>query len=168
MNPCQYEPHAPIDLLSHLVESLATARHLADIIQSELEKKLDEFESRPDVKAAREQLVNITLQITDLDKQIRTEAVERYAANGYRQPHAAVKIQMRMGLTYTEDDAMVWCAGHLPAAINAKLDRRFFEKHARAVMGTSPIPCVHVQMEPQAVISGDLSQYIPEFVPEMK
>lgn len=160
------DTHAPIILLDSLVENLATARSLASVVKAELEAKLNEFNARPDIQAMRAELDNLTCQIIDLEKSARMEAVAQYVMSNSKHPHPAVSIRITGELEYDQSAAIVWCESHLPKAVKTVLDAKFFEKHAKAVLETDPIPFVQVHYEPQAAISSDLSKFIPSFVPE--
>lgn len=119
------------------------------LMQTELGQKLDSISGQIDELKAR---------AGELDSQIRDHVVVIYESTGQRHPHPAVGVRVYTKLRYDTDEALHWSQHHLPKAL--KLDKRFFEKHARGVAETQPIPFVEIEENPRATISTDLSEYV--------
>lgn len=103
---------------------------------------------------------NIAWRIETLESLIRDRALDCFSKSGEKKPHPAVSIRMRTVLSYDPDRALAWCKVYLPKALS--LNRKIFEKHARAVAETHPVPFVEIRKEPQATIARDLSRYLQE------
>ena len=108
----------------------------------------------------RATLDDLMARAKELDNQIRSYTVSIFENTGERHPHPAVGVRVYTKLQYDKDEALHWSQRHLPKAL--KLDKRFFEKHAKGVAETQPIPFVQIVEEPRATVSSDLSEYVEE------
>ncbi|RJX17519.1 MAG: 3'-5' exonuclease [Desulforudis sp.] len=99
-----------------------------------------------------------------LEPDLRQEAQEIFEATGYRYPHDAITVKNISELEYLALDAIEWCKANLPNAID--LNVRLFEKHARAIATTAPLPFVSLVYKPQAQIDTDLSGFLPQEEPK--
>lgn len=98
--------------------------------------------------------------VTALEESVRRQVVEAWEGNGDKHLHPAVTVKQFTCLSYDPQAALEWCKSNLPKAV--KLDERVFEKHAKAVAETGPVPFVTLFVEPRAQIATDLSAYLPE------
>ena len=97
-------------------------------------------------------------EIKKLTDDIKGIAMAGYTACGTKEIADGVKIVNGTIIEYDEQAAIEWCAQSLLSAL--KLDENFFEKHARAVAGTAPIPFVKISDNPKVTIATDLSGYL--------
>jgi len=88
---------------------------------------------------------------------IKAQAIEEYNTFSTKDPHPAVKIRILRKIDYPIGVAIDWCKEHLLNAF--KFDDKLFDKHARAIEGTSPIDFVTFTDEPQVTIASDLSKW---------
>lgn len=125
----------------------ADARQALDDIRKSWEASSVWLKWSASLKEAREQVSVCT-------QQLKAAALSA----GDKHPHPATTIRQATKLNYDERQAIAWCIEHLPQAL--KLDSRLFEKHARAVAATDPIPFVEIASEAQVAIATDLSAYL--------
>lgn len=141
------------DLLLQDVIKLQQARLALDGLQTEWENRLAAFR---DANADLLDGIAGGKQIcADLDEQIRTAAVARWA-NGMapdKRPAPGVSIRLMTRLTYDKDTALAWCRSNLPNAVITSLDSKAFDKVAKVM----PLAFVSTGYEAVAVISTDLS-----------
>ena len=98
-----------------------------------------------------------------LIEEIRAAAVEAYALDAKnKKPARGVKIVVRKNLVYNEEDAIVWCSENMRTAVKVELRKRDFEKHARAVSETLPLPFVTVVESPDVDINTDEIPLYPQ------
>lgn len=95
-----------------------------------------------------------------LEAEIRADAEQNFERTGYHTQHPAIEVKNASSLHYDERDAIDWSIDNLRLALS--LDKRFFEKHTRAVLGTNPLPFVGIEYTPKAYLKTDLSAYLPK------
>ena len=95
----------------------------------------------------------------ELYKEITAAAVDGFDwAVQDKHPHPEVTIKIMTELEYKPEHAKEWAMTAAPLML--KLDVTKFEKHARAVSDTVPLPFVQITHKAQATIASDLSAYI--------
>jgi hypothetical protein len=142
----------------HLEDSITTLAELQEQIAQLESRREKRYGPGKELLAIEEQVSELKAHAKKLDSQIRDHVVVIYESTGQRHPHPAVGIRVYTKLRYDTDEALHWSQHHLHAAL--KLNKRFFEKHARAVAETQPIPFVTIEESPSATISIDLSEYV--------
>jgi len=146
------------------LRQLALARAKVAKLKTNYEELERAFQEQSHVAQLLDELSRQQEICSNAELRLRAGAADLYKSEDVRQPHPAVKIRLVRKLEYLENMAWEFCAEHLPKAL--KLDKRFFEKHCRAVADTDPISFVEIIQEPQVTIARDLSAYIEEPEPE--
>ena len=136
---------------------LASDRHQAVV---DLEEKLGQTPLGKQLAVALLQLAEAKSEVAEGEKIVRAEALQEYQKTGTKKPHPAVTVKQMLVLAYSSDEALRWANEHLPSAI--KLDTKLFEKHARAVLNTAPLPFVEVTHEYQTAIASNLAEWEPK------
>ncbi len=142
--------------MDELVRNLARARVERRALEDELADLKEEFDTRPDVVVARQQLSVIETYLEHCDAVLRLEALGRFHHG--LELHPAVKVRKLAKVLYEPARAIAWCIDNLSAAL--KLDTRLFEKHARAVVETAPLDFVEFTVEPQVMVDADLTPWL--------
>ncbi len=142
--------------MNELVKNLARARVERRALEDELADLKEEFDTRPDVVVARQQLGVIETYLEHCDATLRLEALDRWQQQ--QELHPAVKVRKLAKVLYEPDRAIAWCIDNLSAAL--KLDTRLFEKHARAVAEAAPLDFVEFTVEPQVAVDADLTPWL--------
>lgn len=150
-----------IEQLGACVAELALWRQREALARANLDRMRAELEASTNWRHWSAQLVDAKFSLANADRQLRQLAVEIYRGSGEneRALHPAVSIRMKTVLEYDPDVARGWCLERLPRAL--ELDRSYFERHARAVASTDPVPCVVIREEPSVAIAADLGAYAP-------
>lgn len=99
-------------------------------------------------------LANMKELVLDLDQTLREDAIAQYNKTGEKSPHPAVIVKVYKTLNYDAEEAKNYAMLHLPRAL--KLDRRMFEKAARAIEPAF----VMFGEQLRTTISKDLSKYL--------
>lgn len=143
--------------LAEKVGLLARLRRDAERLQFKQTALLDEFRRDGVYHDNEMELTMLGDAIASLEAEVKTQAVDGYLSTGSKK-FPGVTVKMMSSLEYNLNEATIWAREHLAEAIH--LDTRFFEKHARAVAATKPVPCVQIVTEPQAQIDKDLSEWV--------
>jgi len=72
-----------------------------------------------------------------------------FLATGEKKPAAGISIRETETVSYNEPDAIEWARSAMPALVTTQLDRKAFEKVAKA----SPLPFVSVTVTGKAVLA---------------
>ncbi len=137
-----------IEELKALRESLEAGKTVAAEMYEAL-KTVPAFIDYEDTKAHNKE---VDAAITQLENEIRAEAVAVYKA-GVKQPHEKVKIENHTIVKpYNEANAREWCFTNFRPALT--LDTKTFEKAAKD--GQIPSNIVETDTEPRAKISSKL------------
>ena len=140
------------------INKLAQFKQQRDRAKEMLDEKQQELEADPDYQFYKSMLVECNEQINELDAQIRADAEQHFEITGEKKAHPALGIRMTAVLDYDIQDMKDWCLAFLPQALN--LNKRLFEKHAKAVAETAPVPDVTIEQQPKATIAKDLGAYL--------
>lgn len=137
-----------IEELKALRESLEAGKTVA----AEMHEALINSRAYIDYEDMKAQNKSTDAAITQLENEIRTEAVAVYKA-GVRQPHEKVKIENHTIVKpYNEANAREWCFTNFRPALT--LDTKTFEKAAKD--GQIPSNIVETDTEPRAKIASKL------------
>lgn len=103
------------------------------------------------IAQAKAYLEAIQQEEKELDSQLRQLAIDNFNETGDKDPVNGVKVIINKSLEYVPDKAIVWCINNALGML--KLDKRAFEKHARAVVDTVPIEFIEIKEVPAVRIS---------------
>jgi hypothetical protein len=137
---------------------------LASQNQLEQEAKQRMIELRTQLETSGEyqrlflQAMTARVNAEAIGQSIREQALKDYQTTGSKRPHPAIGVRMTTKIGYIDSIARGWAFQHLPQAL--KLDTALFEKHAKAVADTDPIPFVEISQQAQITIATDLSGYL--------
>jgi ribosome recycling factor len=148
----------PLTTVEQAVSNLALARRDLDQANTALRAMREAFERTPEYQDALRRLETAQQIAGGLESELRSLAVEEYETTGEKHIHRAISIRVNTELEYNPQQALDWCTIHLPKAI--AMDKKLFEKHARAVLETAPLSFVTVNEKPSATIATDLGDYI--------
>lgn len=137
---------------------LAHYRKMEAQAKEQRRQLVERFENSEEYLKIEEQLKETRAEIKEIDRQIRADAVQHYEITGEKDLHPAIGIRMVTSLDYERDYVFDWCLEHLPLALT--INKRFFEKHAKAVSETAPVPGVTIEKIPQATISKNLDPFL--------
>jgi hypothetical protein len=150
-------------VIDKLIKQIARLRTEVEMLQEARKDAQKEYEHTPEFKKYAEMGVRLSLkdaELADLERMVKQDAVKIYCdvTNTEVGIHPAIGIRQVRKLEYDSGDALVFCRTNLMAAI--KLDTKLFEKHAKAVEETAPLPFVTYSLEVQATLATDLSNYL--------
>jgi len=149
--------------IDKLIKQIARLRTEVEILKEARKEAQTEYEQTPEFKKY-EHLSNALgskdVELAALELDVKQKAVKIYCdvTNTEVGIHPAIGIRQVRKLEYDSGDALVFCRTNLMAAI--KLDTKLFEKHAKAVEETAPLPFVTYSLEVQATLATDLSNYL--------
>jgi hypothetical protein len=144
--------------LNDAICQLAQLRLSQNLAKEHLAEMRKALEESPEYLLWYEALRIAETDASLLEAAMKKAALDAYAASQEKHAHPALSIRANVRLVYAEQDALDWSGLYLPKAL--KLDNRLFEKHARAVLDTAPLPFVEIVTEPAATIASDLSHYL--------
>ena len=139
---------------------LAQHQQRAAEAKEHMKKLQDELEASENWKYWAKLLGEANKQVCKVDNSLRKNVIATYEETGEKKPHPACGVRLTTKMRYVDADAITWCRENLPAALS--LNRRLFEKHAKGVAETAPIPGVAFIKEPKATIAKDLSVYLKD------
>lgn len=102
---------------------------------------------------------NLGDALTFAEKNLRDRAIAEFKATGDKAPCEGVAINMFRRIDYDPQQALGWALDH---KLCLNLDKRAFEKTAKATGANGGLSFVHITEEPQATIATDLSQYVKD------
>lgn len=143
--------------MNNLLEQLKQVRQAerdALTFISEMRRALEETIEYSQLKVAQSKLVEIQETLATIDGALRQEALDLYGLTGDKHPHEKVSIAISLEPIYQERDAIVWAINN--ALDMLKIDTKMFEKHAKAVLKTVPLPFVKVEEKPMVKIAREL------------
>ncbi len=144
-----------MDTLNKKIEELKALRENLEAGKSVAAKMYENLKNDPaffHYEDMKERNKKMDAAITQLENEIRTEAVAVYKA-GVKQPHEKVKIENHTIVKpYNEANAREWCFTNFRPAL--ALDTRTFEKAAKD--GQIPSNIVETDTEPRAKIASKL------------
>ncbi len=124
----------------------------------ELSEKLNRTTEAKALQAAQERRKKLSESIQLLETFIRKSALDDYTRAGVKPTVEGVVIKLFKVLKYERGAAEKWAHEKLPELF--KFDEKGFEKYARAVADTVPVPCVKIEEEPRVEISSNLMMYL--------
>lgn len=145
---------------------LARYRQNNDLARQMLVEMIQQLEAEPKYAYWRQRKAEAERECAEAEKLIKADVLAYLKLAGEKPDLAGVGTRGKTTLVYNDQQALAWCAEHLPQAL--VLDRGLFEKHARAVLETSPAPCVTVVRETIATIGQDLSGYLSGDISEIE
>jgi hypothetical protein len=146
------------DKIDFDIEGLAFARAEAAKCKAAMDYLINAVKQSPNYLDLERRMDLAVYNASQIEAQVRGGALANYYQNKDKSPHPAIGIRVIHKIDYSDADARQWCMSNMPNAL--KLDKTVFEKHAKAVADTIPIPFVTITDEPQATIASDLSKYI--------
>lgn len=147
--------------IDKLIKQIARLRTEVELLQEARKDAQKEYEHTPEFKKYAELGVRLVLkdaELLDFELEVKQAAVKIYQETKESGIHPAIGIRNARKLEYDPQEALHFSWLNLPGAI--KLDARTFEKHAKAVEETAPLPFVKYSLEIQATIAGDLSKFL--------
>ena len=142
------------------LKDLAELRERNTVLGKEildLTEKLNKTEEAKALQSAQEERKKLCESISLLETFIRKSALDDFTRAGVK-PLEGVVIKMFKTLKYERASAEKWAREKMPELF--KFDEKGFEKYARAVADTVPVPCVKIEEEARVEISSNLSMYL--------
>ncbi|HOW90805.1 MAG TPA: hypothetical protein PK883_00695 [Anaerolineaceae bacterium] len=155
------QPTAICTLVPEDLKDLAELRrHEAQIVKEilELTEKLNHTEEALALQTAIEKKRKVSEAVSLLESFIRKSALEDYTRAGVKPKVEGVVIKLFKTLKYERGAAEKWAREKLPELF--KFDEKGFEKYAKAVAETMPVPCVTIEEEARVEISTNLKMYL--------
>ena len=143
--------------IDELIQDLAMVRDGL----SKAKAKLKEMKSRLETSRGWKMWYGLKAKLAQDEREIDGELRQYAIRFGKGNPHGAIEVQEWAVMHYSEAQAIEWCFHHdLRDAL--LLDVKLFEKHAKGVQKTAPIPFVTFGKKLKVKIDRDLSAYLPE------
>ena len=143
--------------LKALAEFRKQSANLAEKIVA-LNNALKETPEFKALEAAQNAKKEVEENASFLDGFIRKAALEQFNTTKAKPTIAGVTVKIFKLLRYEKAAAESWAREKMPELF--KLDEKGFEKYAKAVADTVPVPCVTFEEDPRVEISSDLSMYL--------
>jgi len=149
--------------IDKLIKQIARLRTEVEMLKEARKDAQTEYEQTPEFKKY-EQLSNALgskdVELSCLELEVKQAAVKIYCdvTNTDVGIHPAIGIRNVRKLEYDPQEALKFCWLWLPGVI--KLDTKLFEKHAKAVEETAPLPFVKYLIEIQATLASDLDKFL--------
>ena len=143
------------------LKTLAALNKALEENQIWAEATMDKLQALPEyqrLKKVEEEAKELKELIKNVRQDVQDRALRQYKLDGNKQPAPGVGIRVYKRLSYNPTVALHWSMTNLKTAL--KLDKKFFEKHAKAVQDTTPLDFVSYYEDPSATISSDLSEYL--------
>ena len=142
--------------ISQAVSLLASWRTSLQAARDEQSRMVDDTKKTLAYQSQEKFRQEAEAAVLSLESVLRQAGLEAYNFNG-TVPHPALGVRLVQRIKYDLSQARAYCAEHLPAMLI--LDTKQFEKHAKAVAKTYPLPFVEIIAEPQVTIAQDLSKF---------
>ena len=146
---------------SMMLSALAELNKQLEETQSWEENQLIKLDKLPEYQAylaCKEDIKIIKEQIEAKKDAVKSLAINDYNETGDKNPYPDVSVIINNKVDYDPLVARTWCEENLPKAL--MLDTKLFEKHAKALKETMPIPFVDYYQSPSVRISSDLTDYL--------
>ena len=124
----------------------------------ELGEKLNRTDEALALQTAIEKKRKVSEAVSLLESFIRKSALEDYTRAGVKPNVEGVVIKLFKTLKYERGAAEKWAREKLPELF--KFDEKGFEKYAKAVADTLPVPCVKIEEEARVEIATNLKMYL--------
>ncbi len=154
------------------IEKISISRQdlkdLAELRKEEalLNKKVSELQEAmnktPEADALREAFdarKKIIENISILETFIKRSTLEDFVNTKMKPALFGVTVKIFKVIKYDRGIAEAWAKETNPEAF-FKFDEKGFEKYAKAVADTVPVPCVTFEEDPRVEIASDLSEYL--------
>ena len=155
------QPTAICTLLPQDLKDLAELREQEARLGKEileLSEKLTRTTEAKALQTAQESRKKLSELINLLEDFIRKSALDDFSRAGVKPKVEGVVIKLFKTLKYERGAAEKWASEKLPELF--KFDEKGFEKYARAVADTVPVPCVKIEEEARVEISTNLKMYL--------
>lgn len=143
--------------MQNLIDQLVDLRQ-REIVGKEFIKqaqdKLELTTEWQELQSLKISLDSIQEKLLETDTKIREMAIAQYQASGNKHPYNGVSIVINKELIYNEQTAIEWAINFARNVL--RLDKRGFEKHARAVADTIPLSFVEIEEVPGVRIAKEL------------
>lgn len=147
------------------LKMLARYRRNNDEARDNLIRLIKELEATLEYQHWSQAKAQAEREMVQLERNVKEDILAYLDASGEKPAVPATGTRKRTTLVYSDEMALAWCQLFFEKAL--ALNRDLFEKHARAVAETNPVPFVELQTEVIATIGQDLSMYL-ESVDEAK
>lgn len=141
--------------LGELITGLAKGRVDLQSIRAEFDLAKQDFMESQEIVAIMKREQELAAQVSDFDTAVRQLALRIYGQNGKKQLSEHVSVHSVRVLEYDESKAFEHCRNHLHNLLD--LNKGRFEKYARAVEDTAPLPFVTISKVSRVSIATDLS-----------
>lgn len=125
----------------------------------DLQTALDKTPEAMALKEAREKRTKLSDNISTIESFIRKSALDSFISTNVKPPFDAIKVKIFKVIKYDRKAAEKWAKETNPDAFFT-FDQKGFEKYAKAVADTIPVPCVTFEDDPRVEIASDLSMYL--------
>lgn len=143
-----------VDLAEMRRDEAAIGKKIVD-----LQTALDNTQEAKALKAAREERVKLSENIATIESFIKRSALEDFINTHVKPVLAGVTVKIFKTLKYEKTEAVDWAKKNNMEGF-FKFDQPGFEKYAKAVADTMPVPCVTIEEDPRVELASDLSQYL--------
>lgn len=143
--------------MNNLLEQLKQARQAEENALQAMKICKAQLEETPEYKLLQDGILiwEQAKEYTSLiDGALRQEALDLYGLTGDKHPFDKVSIVINRNLIYQEAEAFDWAGKNAPGML--ELNKKKFEKHARAVLETMPLDFVKVEEVPSVRIASEL------------
>ena len=157
VNVAQYLEE-PVLQIENGLRMLARYRLQNDEARANLIRMIKELEAGTEYQFWSQAKAEAEREVAQMERLVKQDVMTYLEASGEKPAVQAVGTRKRTLLEYDVNMAMAWCQLFFEGAL--ALNRDLFEKHARAVAETNPVPFVELRTETIATISQDLSGYL--------
>lgn len=124
----------------------------------DLQAELNKTAEAKRLQEVIEKRKKISDDIDVIESFIRRSALDDYKFTKNKPRFAGVTVKIFKVLKYEAGEAEKWAKEKMPELF--KFDLKGFEKYARAVEDTIPVPCVKFEDDPRVELASDLSMYL--------
>jgi hypothetical protein len=150
--------------IEYSLKLLARYRANNDEARESLIRMIKDLEASAEYQFWSQKKAEAEREMAQMERLVKQDVLDYLNASGKKPAVKAVGTRNRTLLEYDVNMAMAWCQLFFEGAL--ALNRDLFEKHARAVAETNPVPVVTMHTETIATISQDLSAYLGDGFPE--
>jgi len=155
------QPATITTLTKQDLKDLAELRRDEARIGKEILDLTEKLNNTPEAKAVQEAMdkrKKVSEDAYILEQFIRKSALDDFINTKVMPAFAGVKVKVFRVLKYELGEAEKWAKEKMPELF--KFDTKGFEKYAKAVEDTIPVPCVKFDDDPRVEIATDLSLYL--------
>jgi hypothetical protein len=143
------------------LKDLAELRKNESVLKEQIAGLQEKLNATPEAKAVETALAErkaLQEKVALLEDFIRKSALEQFVETKVKPTVAGITVKIFKILKYEKKAAESWAKEKMPELF--KFDERGFEKYAKAVADTIPVPCVTFEDDPRVEIASDLSEYL--------